>query len=126
MGRRKVTLDGFGEAVAEIIADYADGVYATQSKAVTYSANRALRQVKANSGQFGGRYAGDWKKKVERGELYSTAVIYNRRPGLPHLLEKGHATVDGGRTEAKPHALPVQTEVNKILKDKLEEGLNDL
>lgn len=126
MGRRKVTLEGFGEAVAEIIADYADGVYATQSKAVTYSTNQALRQVKANSGQFNGEYSGGWRKKIDRGETSSTGVVYNVRPGLPHLLEKGHATVNGGRTAARPHALPVQTEVNKVLLDKLEEGLNDL
>ena len=31
--------------------------------------------------------------------------IYSTKPGLPHLLEKGHAKIGGGRTVAKPHIL---------------------
>lgn len=125
MGRRRVTLDGFADAVAEIIGDYADGVYATQSKAVTYSTNQALRQVRSNSQQFSGKYAGGWKKQIERTNVTAEGVIYNNRPGLPHLLEKGHVKRGGhGRTEARPHVLPVQETVNKILMQKLEEGLS--
>ena len=32
--------------------------------------------------------------------------IYSTMPGLPHLLEKGHAKVGGGRTRAIEHIAP--------------------
>lgn len=32
--------------------------------------------------------------------------IYSRKPGLPHLLEKGHAKIGGGRTRAFEHVKP--------------------
>ena len=125
MGRRKVSLDGFADAVAEIIGDYADGVYATQSKAVTYSTNQALRQVRSNSGQFNGEYAAGWRKQITRTNVTAEGVVYNVRPGLPHLLEKGHVKRGGhGRVAGKPHALPVQFKVNKELMEKLKEGLS--
>lgn len=122
---RKVSLDGFADAVEKIIGDYADGVYATESKVVTYSTNQALRQVKSNSGAFGGEYAGGWMKQVTRTNVSAEGVVYNVRPGLPHLLEKGHVKRGGhGRVSGKPHALPVQTTVNKVLMEKLKEELS--
>lgn len=124
MGRR-VSLDGFADAVEQIIGEYADGVYATESKAVTYSTNQALRQVKSNAGVFDGEYAGGWKKQITRTNVTAEGVVYNVRPGLPHLLEKGHVKRGGhGRVSGTPHALPVQFHVNKVLMEKLKEGLS--
>lgn len=123
MARRTVTPEQFAAALAEVIGDYADGVYATQEKAVNFATKQALRQVKASSGGFGARYAGDWRSKVEKTNITAHGYVANNRPGLPHLLEKGHAKQNGGRTEGRAHVLPVQEEVNRILQEKLEEGL---
>ena len=129
MGRKRITLDQLGAALTEILTDYSDGVYAAQQKAVTASTRQALREVKAASGKFGGKYAGGWRSRIEKGNLYSTGICYNTRPGLPHLLEFGHALTRSRRpgakkrTSAYPHVLPAQTAVNKILMQKLEESL---
>ena len=32
--------------------------------------------------------------------------VYSTKPGMPHLLEKGHAKVGGGRTRAIEHIAP--------------------
>ncbi len=32
--------------------------------------------------------------------------VYSTKPGLPHLLEKGHAKVGGGKTRAVEHIAP--------------------
>ena len=129
MGRRRITLDQLGEALSEIVKDYSESVYETQSKAVTVSTRQALREVRANSSQFGGKYASGWRSKVERTNISAKGFCYNTRPGLPHLLEFGHATTakrPGAkkRTDAKPHVLPAQEAVNVVLMEKLKEGLS--
>ena len=122
---RRVTLEQFGAAVEKIIDEYADSVYKTGIHSVEQATKQAQREVKANSANIGhGGYSGGWQTQVDKSEIAATGYVYNRRPGLPHLLEKGHAKVNGGRTPARPHVLPAQESVNKVLMDKLKEGLS--
>lgn len=46
------------------------------------------------------RYRVEGKGREVQGHVYSTM------PGLPHLLEKGHAKVGGGKTSAIVHIAP--------------------
>lgn len=120
---KKVPLDGLADAIQDIMDEYADSVYAGQQKAVEYAANKGVQQLKANSGTFGGtgKYKGGWKKKVEKTNVSASATLYNAAaPGLPHLLEHGHAKVVGGRrfpdpVKGKVHIQPVQDELNETL-----------
>ena len=67
-----------------------------------------------------GDYAKGWRLTVENKRLTSDAIIHNKKlPGLPHLLEHGHANRDGGRTEGKVHIAPVE----KILVEEFERKL---
>ena len=122
---RKVTLEQFGAALEKIVDEYADSVYKTGIHAVEQATKQAQREVKANSSGIGhGKYSGGWSTQVDKTEISATGYVYNRRPGLPHLLEFGHAKVNGGRTEARPHVQPAQDAVDKVLMDKLKEGLS--
>ena len=47
--------------------------------------------------------------------LGAEAVIYSRIPGLPHLLEHGHATRNGGRKGQRVHISPVTDKINESL-----------
>lgn len=42
-------------------------------------------------------------KKASTKSDFSGYVVYNKKWQLSHLLEKGHATRNGGRTRAFPH-----------------------
>ena len=55
-------------------------------------------------------------KLDKKGRYEAFGYVGNRKkPGLVHLLEKGHATMNGGRTRAFPHMEPGAREGEKVL-----------
>ena len=53
-----------------------------------------------------GGYAKSIRYRVEGGGRDVQGHVYSTMPGLPHLLEKGHAKVGGGVTRAFEHIAP--------------------
>ena len=47
-------------------------------------------------------------------------------PGLPHLLEKGHATIGGGRVPGRVHIDPAAQSGFDAAMQAVEEGLGEL
>ncbi|MED0876558.1 HK97 gp10 family phage protein [Bacillus mobilis] len=73
-----------------------------------------LQHKSPKSNRQGGRkYATGWRKKKE-GNAY---IVHNAlKPQLTHLLEKGHAKVNGGRVPAKVHIAPAEDKaINEFL-----------
>lgn len=67
-------------------------------------------------------------KMLGRGEL--EVVVHSKKPGLPHLLEHGHATPARtrhvpGRTHIKGAAESGKKEVMKVIEQHLDRGLMD-
>lgn len=97
--------------VAKILEKYRDDVSDAIDEASLKSANKCVKEVKANSSAaFGsGPYASGWtKKKTSSGRGRDGYTIHNKKPGLPHLLEYGHALHQGGRTDARSHIAPAE------------------
>lgn len=55
-------------------------------------------------------YSKSIRTKFRRGGDSPVAVVYSTKPGLPHLLEKGHATIGGGRVPGREHVAPAAEE----------------
>ena len=60
----------------------------------------------------GTRYAKGWTSLIETGRLSAQGTVYNADvPGLPHLLEHGHAKRGGGRVSGRIHIAPVNEQM---------------
>ena len=79
--------------------------------------------LKATSPKARGKYANSWAVKKVNGKF----IIYNKKPGLTHLLENGHdVVVNGvkvGRASAHPHIKDVNDWVSKTVVERLEQLL---
>lgn len=67
------------------------------------------------SGSRKGHYADGWSVKAvkSRNGKFSFTIHNRKKPGLTHLLEKGHQLQQGGRAEAYPHIKKVEEWCNK-------------
>lgn len=115
MSRKKVTVDNFASELAKILDDWADDVDDAVNSATEDIAKLGARALNSASGANfkGKRYRRSWTQETRKRRLRHSATIYSRVPGLPHLLEYGHAKANGGRTEGRAHIAPVEQVINE-------------
>lgn len=117
MGRKAITPDKLGEEVEKILAQYGEEIEQNIDvirKKVAQKGATALRNE--SKAKFNGEdYAKSWTVTEEKKPHYTSAIIHNKKPGLPHLLEHGHVLIIGGRTvgrvEGREHIAPVEEEI---------------
>lgn len=102
-GERTVSVDGFAAAIEGLFEEYVDEVNEGVKDAVQKGGKTVTKEIKATSAFIDrtGGYRDGWRQKTE-GSLDTgyTSTVYNAsKPGLAHLLEKGH----GGPAPAPPH-----------------------
>ena len=110
----KVTVDNLAAAIDQILQDYGDEVETKMDEVVKKVAKTGIQVLKAESkSKFGGsgKYASGWTSQVDKQRYGTTVTIYNKTPGLPHLLEYGHAKRGGGRVQGRPHIQPVEEQM---------------
>lgn len=92
-------------------------------------AGDAVKELKSTSpkgrGSKKGHYEGGWTYATDKSSAYkSNFTIHNaKKPGLAHLLEKGHAKRGGGRTGGTPHIEPVELHAIEEFENRLKERL---
>ena len=126
MASRKITADNLGEAIAEILEEYGGEVQKDMDDVVKDVGKAGVKAIKSASGVFGGtgKYRKGWTSQTETERYGSTVTIYNRTPGLPHLLENGHAKRGGGRVPGKTHIAPVEQELIKQFEEQIEKAVS--
>lgn len=106
-------IDSFAASLDSLIGDIPASCGEGCEKAVRQSIRKTAKGLR--SGEFGnsGRhvwsdeYMGGFSSAVVKGGLTPAGEVGNKsKPGLVHLLEKGHATLTGRRTAAFPHMAP--------------------
>ncbi|MEY9980396.1 HK97 gp10 family phage protein [Lysinibacillus sp. RC79] len=113
-------INNLAKEINKQLALYANFVEEEIDAVAKEVAGKAVTKLKQTSpvGDYtgGGQYASGWKVKKQKGKyIVHNATNYQ----LTHLLEKGHATIDGGRTKAIPHIKPVEVETNKDFEKEL-------
>lgn len=112
--------------IRKILDDYEVEVTDDMKAAIKAAAKAGVKKVKSNAKIFGGtgKYKKGWTSRVEEQRMSAQGTIYNKDvPGLPHLLENGHAKRGGGRTTGREHIRPVQDEIEQEFMKELEARL---
>ena len=124
---KKIPIDRLSAEINKILTEYGDQVQQNVDEAAKKVTKAGVKAVKGNaSSTFGGsgKYASGWTSKFEKGRLSSQGIIYNGTvPGLPHLLEHGHANRNGGRTPGRPHIAPVEQQIIKDFEEAVKKAI---
>lgn len=120
MANQKIPIDGLADAIAKELAAYNQEVTDGMKDAVKEAAQECTKQIKQNSPVLTGSYRKGWTDKVMYdGREDIRVTVYNRTDyQLTHLLEHGHAKVNGGRVAGKAHIGPAaQDAEDKLLRE---------
>lgn len=100
-------INQLNDAIMEELNRYAHVAKEEVEELAERTANEGAATLKSTSPKRKGKYAKSWRVK----KVGTSFVIHNSRHyQLTHLLEKGHAKVNGGRVAARPHIQPVEQE----------------
>lgn len=125
-----INIDSMAKEIASIMAGYAADVTTDVKKETRKVVKDTVNELKRTSpegpGSKRGHYKDGWASKVETENYNSIGVrIYNKKkPGLTHLLEKGHAKRGGGRVEGIKHIEPAEQKAIKEYEKNLKERLS--
>ena len=104
--------DEFAAALSDILGDIVDSSDEAVFNLVHDALLEGRDEWRRNAKSYVGTNGKAWKygKHVTYRALRQKhgveGHIFSRKPGLPHLLEKGHAKIGGGSTRAYPHVKP--------------------
>ena len=102
---KKIKPEQLSDEIMKMLEEYKDTDDRDVESSVQTVSKTAKKMIQASSPRRHGGYSKGWSVKREtnyRGK--HSVVIHNRKkPGLTHLLEKGHAKRGGGRVEGKAH-----------------------
>lgn len=114
---KNVELENLPLTIAEALQMYRDDVAEKTKQAVRETAKECREEIKGKSPKKTGDYQKGWRMRVTAENAYNLRIkIYNREYQLTHLLENGHAKVNGGRVGGIPHIIPAaQKARNKLL-----------
>ena len=130
MATRKTPVDKLGAEIKKILDDYEVGVTGVVTEAVkkvTTAGAKALRAQSRETFKTHSKekpYYKGWRSTFDTKQKSAQGIIYNKDvPGLPHLLEHGHANRNGGRTPGRVHIKIIEDEVIKDFTKEVERGL---
>ena len=117
---KRVGIDGLSNEIVSALEEYTEEVTEELDKAKEEIAKESAETLKSTSPKKYGKYAKGWRAK-----LNGTAwVVHNsKRWQITHLLEKGHAKVNGGRVAAIPHIAPVEEQAIKEYEKRVEKAI---
>lgn len=123
-----INIDRLAAEIVEALATYTDEVVEKIDTSSLRIGKEAVKKLKQTSPKESGDYAKSWDMKSFQyyGEP-AKRVLYVKAPHhrLAHLLEHGHAKVNGGRVEGIPHIRQVEQEVIAKFTREVEEAIRD-
>ena len=118
MAKINIRADQLEETVGKILDEYKGSISTRVKSAVDAAAKEAVAELKETSPrrEDSKGYYKSWHKRVTKESADGKEItVYSTQPGLPHLLEYGHALRNGGRARAFVHIAPVEEKVSDQL-----------
>ena len=131
---KKTTVDNLANEIAKSLEDFVGVTEEACEKGVLMTSQDVVDALRAAHPAESGDYS-DWSKEYNQGwtfrkkksKTYKTGIlstVWNEKHyRLTHLLEKGHAKVNGGRTRAFPHIAPVADKAEQQLVENIRKNI---
>lgn len=122
-------VDDLAKAVMTAMREYQQDVTDALKEECVRTADDTVNLLKATSPKRsgGGSYARGWKQKTTYERKDDIRVtVHNRKYQLTHLLENGHAKVNGGRVAGIPHIRPAEDFAAKQLEEDVKTRIKGL
>lgn len=119
----------FEKTLMAILEEYKGVTQEVVDEAVAEASEELVKELKATAPKESGDYAKEFTQSAtpSLNKDKSEHIVYNKKHyRLTHLLEYGHAKLNGGRTEAQPHFGPAEEKAIKSYEKKLKEGLENI
>lgn len=128
---QKVNIEYMTDAIISALKEYSkisEEEMTKIAREVTKEGNKKLK-LTSPTGHSKDSYAKGWRVKyIRTGSNKFVFTIYNKtKPGLTHLLEKGHIIVQGkgGRAKAYPHIAKVEQWCNSEFEKRIKRRLSE-
>lgn len=123
---KRTPLDKLEDSINKILEEYGEQITENLDEVTVKVGKAGVTALRNESKEtFGGtgKYAKGWKSETQTTRLGTSVVIYNITPGLPHLLEHGHAKRNGGRVAGREHIAPVEEKIIKEYETEVAESI---
>ena len=111
MASKRIKADRLGEEIDKIMREYGKEIEGDLDEITKRIGRKGATAVKneARDKFNGDKYYKGWTVSTVKWPHYTSVVIHNKSHyQLAHLLEHGHAKVNGGRVEGRAHISPVE------------------
>lgn len=117
-----VNINDLANEITSAVREYSEDVSTSIAKKVDEVAKEVLKETKQMAPKRTGEYARTFKITKEDTFGSTKRIIWNRKHyRRVHLLEFGHAKVNGGRVQAFPHLRPAYDKHAANLDDEIKE-----
>ena len=126
--RKRIKMEQLGAEIEKTLKQYDEDLRLQEINIVRKVCSSGAAAVRDSSATtITPRYARGWGYKTEQDRFQVRGYIYHQQaPGLPHLLENGHAMPKGGRVAGRPHIAPVANKLEKEFVDATVRGLGEV
>lgn len=127
----RINIDQLSLTVLRDLEVYRANTIESVKEAVTETAKETVKELKRTSPKGATKdYSKSWAYKRDRslrGKWRYSMVVYSKKPDyrLTHLLENGHAKVNGGRVPGQPHIKIAEQHAIRLLDEKLRRKLTE-
>ena len=124
-------IDAFASSLERLLGDVSEKCQEKGGNAVAKATRKTAKELRAGTFGSAGKhewsaeYMGGFSSHVDRGIQTIGTVGNKAKPGLVHLLEKGHATLTGRRTAAYPHMEPAFNSMSEEFVSEYEKAIGE-